>query len=115
MPEEKVDPARYNTRLDNKYGYLTVVDIPKEVSEHAPWFNQTLTQVNDSVVRLGILEGEYHWHKHDAEDEREGAGAAGGGLVRAARAPRMGGGGGVSPGVGRDVHRAPRNPPCPMR
>jgi mannose-6-phosphate isomerase-like protein (cupin superfamily) len=60
---------RYDTRLDNKYGYLTVVDIPKEVAEHAPWFNQTLTQVNDAVVRLGILEGEYHWHKHDAEDE----------------------------------------------
>jgi mannose-6-phosphate isomerase-like protein (cupin superfamily) len=34
-----------------------------------PWFNQTLTRVNDCVVRLGILEGEYHWHKHDAEDE----------------------------------------------
>ncbi len=60
---------RYDTRLDNKYGYLTVIDIPSEVAEHAPWFNQTLTQVNDSVVRLGILEGEYHWHKHDHEDE----------------------------------------------
>jgi mannose-6-phosphate isomerase-like protein (cupin superfamily) len=69
MPEDKVDTARYDTRLDNKYGYLNVVDIPREVSEHAPWFNQTLTQVNDSVVRLGILEGEYHWHKHDHEDE----------------------------------------------
>jgi mannose-6-phosphate isomerase-like protein (cupin superfamily) len=69
MPAEKFDPSRYNTHLDNKYGYLTVVDIPKEVAEHAPWFNQTLTQVNDSVVRLGILEGEYHWHKHDHEDE----------------------------------------------
>jgi mannose-6-phosphate isomerase-like protein (cupin superfamily) len=67
MPTE--DPGRYDTRLDNKYGYLTVVDIPKEVAEHAPWFNQTLTRVNDSVVRLGILEGEYHWHKHDHEDE----------------------------------------------
>ena len=33
------------------------------------WFNQTLTKVNDSVVRLGILEGEYHWHKHDNADE----------------------------------------------
>ena len=59
---------RYNTRLDNKYGYSTVIDIPREVAEHAPWFNQTLTQVNDAVVRLGILQGEYHWHKHD-EDE----------------------------------------------
>jgi mannose-6-phosphate isomerase-like protein (cupin superfamily) len=69
MPAEQVDPARYNTRLDNKYGYLTIVDIPKEVAEHTPWFNQTLTRVNDCVVRLGILEGEYHWHKHDNEDE----------------------------------------------
>jgi mannose-6-phosphate isomerase-like protein (cupin superfamily) len=60
---------KYDTRLDNKYGYLTVVDIPKEIADHAPWFNQTLTRVNDSVVRLGILEGEYHWHKHDDEDE----------------------------------------------
>lgn len=60
---------RYHTHLDNKYGYLTVIDIPAEVAAHAPWFNQTLTQVNDAVVRLGILEGEYHWHKHDHEDE----------------------------------------------
>jgi mannose-6-phosphate isomerase-like protein (cupin superfamily) len=34
-----------------------------------PWFNQTLTTVNDAVVRLGILEGEFHWHKHDDQDE----------------------------------------------
>jgi mannose-6-phosphate isomerase-like protein (cupin superfamily) len=60
---------RYNTRLDNKYGHSTVIDIPAEVRAHEPWFNQTLTQVNDAVVRLGILQGEYHWHKHDAEDE----------------------------------------------
>jgi mannose-6-phosphate isomerase-like protein (cupin superfamily) len=25
--------------------------------------------VNDSVVRIGIVEGEYHWHKHDNDDE----------------------------------------------
>ena len=33
------------------------------------WFNQTLCKVNDSVVRAGIIEGEYHWHKHDEDDE----------------------------------------------
>ena len=60
---------RYQTHLDNKYGYLATIDIPREIAEHEPWFNQTLTQVNDSVVRLGILKGEYHWHKHDHEDE----------------------------------------------
>ena len=60
---------RYNTQLDNKYGHLTTIDIPAEVAAHQPWFNQTLTQVNDCVVRLGIIQGEYHWHKHDHEDE----------------------------------------------
>ena len=33
------------------------------------WYNQTLCQVNDSVVRLGVVQGEYHWHKHDDDDE----------------------------------------------
>jgi mannose-6-phosphate isomerase-like protein (cupin superfamily) len=69
MQIEHVDLARYHTRLDEKYGQSTIVDIPAEVAEHEPWFNQTLTRVNDCVVRLGILQGEYHWHKHDAEDE----------------------------------------------
>jgi mannose-6-phosphate isomerase-like protein (cupin superfamily) len=60
---------RYNTQLDNKYGANTLIDIPAEVAAHQPWFNQTLTQVNDCVVRLGIIQGEYHWHKHDHDDE----------------------------------------------
>ncbi|WP_437760688.1 cupin domain-containing protein [Sorangium sp. So ce1389] len=60
---------RYVTRTDNKYGTLTPIDIPAEVAAHEPWFNQTLTRVNDALVRLGIFRGEYHWHKHDAEDE----------------------------------------------
>lgn len=34
-----------------------------------PWWNRTLTRVNDAVVRLGVLEGDFHWHKHDEEDE----------------------------------------------
>jgi mannose-6-phosphate isomerase-like protein (cupin superfamily) len=60
---------RYDTRMDNKYGYLTRIDIPHEVATHQPWFNQTLTQVNQALVRLGIFLGEYHWHQHVDEDE----------------------------------------------
>lgn len=60
----------YVTKLDVKFGHLERMDIPQMVAEcKDKWFNQTLTQVNDSVVRLGIVEGEYHWHKHDNDDE----------------------------------------------
>jgi mannose-6-phosphate isomerase-like protein (cupin superfamily) len=60
----------YVTKLDIKYDHLEKIDIPEIVKEcKDKWFNQTLTRVNDSVVRLGIVEGEYHWHKHDNDDE----------------------------------------------
>ncbi|MEO7766613.1 MAG: cupin domain-containing protein [Ferruginibacter sp.] len=60
----------YVTNLDIKFGHLELIDIPQMISEcKDKWFNQTLTQVNDSLVRLGIVEGEYHWHKHDNDDE----------------------------------------------
>ena len=68
MGEPKSYP--YVTRLDVKYPPLTVVDVPAMVAACTDsWFNQTLCQVNDSVARLGILQGEYHWHKHDRDDE----------------------------------------------
>jgi mannose-6-phosphate isomerase-like protein (cupin superfamily) len=59
----------YDIRLDDKYGSLQLVDIPAEIASHEPWFNQTLTTVNDAVVRLGLIEGDFHWHKHDDQDE----------------------------------------------
>jgi mannose-6-phosphate isomerase-like protein (cupin superfamily) len=59
----------YDIHLDDKYGSLQLVDIPAEIASHDPWFNQTLTTVNDAVVRLGLIEGDFHWHKHDDQDE----------------------------------------------
>src|SRR5690349_4579270 len=60
----------YVTRMDIKYGHLQRIDVASIVGEcQHQWFNQTLTKVNESVVRLGIVEGEYHWHKHDNDDE----------------------------------------------
>ena len=64
------DFDKYNTKLNVKYKHFELIDIPKMVKEvKDTWFNQTLTQVNDSVVRVGIVEGEYHWHKHEHDDE----------------------------------------------
>jgi mannose-6-phosphate isomerase-like protein (cupin superfamily) len=62
-------PQDYDIRLDDKYGSLELIDIPAEIAAHEPWFNQTLTTVNDAVVRLGLIEGDFHWHKHDDQDE----------------------------------------------
>ncbi len=61
---------KYVTKLDIKFDHLQLVDVPQMVKDCTDkWFNQTLTKVNDSVVRIGIVEGEYHWHKHDNDDE----------------------------------------------
>jgi len=66
MPQE----YPYVTRLDVRFKHLEVIDIPAIVREcKDKWFNETLTKVNDSVVRIGIVHGEYHWHKHDNDDE----------------------------------------------
>jgi mannose-6-phosphate isomerase-like protein (cupin superfamily) len=60
----------YATHLDIRYRPLEVVDVPALVAAcQDRWYNQTLCRVNDSVVRLGIVQGEYHWHKHDELDE----------------------------------------------
>ena len=60
----------YATHLDIKYPPLEIIDIPALVKAvRDEWYNQTLCKVNDSVVRLGVVKGEYHWHKHDELDE----------------------------------------------
>ncbi len=65
--DNKID---YNINLDVKYQHLELIDIPSIVEAcKEQWWNQTLTQVNDSVIRIGIVEGEFHWHKHDDDDE----------------------------------------------
>lgn len=75
MSEKESDSAgankfSYKTYLNILHGPLEVIDVPAMVAAcKDKWYNQTLCQVDDSVVRLGIVEGEYHWHKHDNEDE----------------------------------------------
>lgn len=60
----------YETRLNILHGALEKIDVRALVDACTyPWYNQTLCQVNGSVVRLGVVQGEYHWHKHDEDDE----------------------------------------------
>jgi mannose-6-phosphate isomerase-like protein (cupin superfamily) len=59
----------YDTRLNLLHGPLELIDEKALTDGSKPWFNQTLCQVNTSVVRVGVIEGEYHWHKHQNEDE----------------------------------------------
>ena len=60
----------YNIKTDVKFGPLETFDAGQMSREGKDkWWNQSLCQVNDCVVRLGVFEGEFHWHKHDAEDE----------------------------------------------
>jgi homogentisate 1,2-dioxygenase len=60
----------YETRLNLLHGPLELIDVKALADACAfKWFNQTLCQVNGSVVRVGVIDGEYHWHKHDEDDE----------------------------------------------
>jgi mannose-6-phosphate isomerase-like protein (cupin superfamily) len=63
-------PYPYVNHMNILHGPLQLIDIQSLVDQCTDeWYNQTLCRVNESVVRLGILHGEYHWHKHDQEDE----------------------------------------------
>jgi quercetin dioxygenase-like cupin family protein len=68
MPDTAAYP--YETRLNILHGPLELIDV-KAMADACryKWFNQTLCQVNGSVVRMGVFEGEYHWHKHEEDDE----------------------------------------------
>lgn len=62
--------ASYEINVNTRYAPLERIDIQTLVDAcKVPWYNQTLSQVNDCVVRLGVMQGEFHWHKHDKEDE----------------------------------------------
>lgn len=51
------DRNQYKQIMDVKYDNLELIDVPGIIAENKErWFNQTLTRVNDSAVRLGIVQ-----------------------------------------------------------
>lgn len=68
--ETTTDAFPYATHLNILFPQLEKIDVPALAGAvKDQWYNQTLCQVNGSVIRLGVMQGEYHWHKHDADDE----------------------------------------------
>ena len=64
------EAPKYNINTEVRFAPLERMDVGKMMAEcDEQWFNQTLCAVNDCVVRLGIIQGEFHWHHHDDEDE----------------------------------------------
>jgi len=60
----------YKTYLNILHEPLEVIDVQKIADAcTAKWYNQTLCKVNDSVVRIAVVQGEYHWHEHEDIDE----------------------------------------------
>jgi mannose-6-phosphate isomerase-like protein (cupin superfamily) len=75
-PEAQAVLSRFDSRVRHieladgqVFGHLELIDVPAEAAAHEPWFNETLASVNDAVIRLGVIEGDFHWHKHDDQDE----------------------------------------------
>jgi len=70
MSASETDNFPYKTHLNILHRPLELIDVQKLVDDCTDkWWNQTLCKVNDAVVRLGIVEGEYHWHEHSDIDE----------------------------------------------
>ncbi len=64
------DYNKYSIDLEVKFKPLEVIDVSTLVANCSKkWQNLSLCNVNDSVVRLAVIEGEFHWHKHEKEDE----------------------------------------------
>ena len=65
-----MERQHYNIDLNVLHGHQETIDLRAVLQScDDPWWNKTLTQVNDSVVRVGAFKGEFHWHKHDHDDE----------------------------------------------
>ncbi len=62
--------TKYSIDLEVKFKPLEIIDVPKLIEQSTKkWQNMSLCTVNNSVIRLAVIEGEFHWHKHDKEDE----------------------------------------------
>ena len=64
------DFSKYSIDKEIKFKPLELLDFPTIVATcQKEWQNIGISEVNDCVIRLAVVQGEFHWHKHDKEDE----------------------------------------------
>ncbi len=60
----------YAIHYEPLFSTLQTMDVQALIDQVTePWYNQTLIQVGEVLVRLGVMQGEFHWHAHDEQDE----------------------------------------------
>jgi mannose-6-phosphate isomerase-like protein (cupin superfamily) len=65
-----VTPPPYTIRDEPLFGALQTIDLPDLIDQvEEAWYNQALIRVDDVMVRLAVVQGEFHWHTHDNQDE----------------------------------------------
>jgi mannose-6-phosphate isomerase-like protein (cupin superfamily) len=63
-------PQDYAIHYRPLFTALQAMDVQALIDQvEDPWYNQTLIQVGGTLVRLGVMRGEFHWHRHDGQDE----------------------------------------------
>ena len=64
------DFSKYSISKEIKFEPLELLDFPSIITScQKEWQNIGISKVNDCVIRLAVVQGEFHWHKHEKEDE----------------------------------------------
>jgi mannose-6-phosphate isomerase-like protein (cupin superfamily) len=62
--------TEYTISYEPLFTALQMIDVQALIDDvEVPWYNQTLIQIGETLVRLGVMQGEFHWHRHDEQDE----------------------------------------------
>jgi mannose-6-phosphate isomerase-like protein (cupin superfamily) len=52
-----------------KQGQLELINLHKLVENQNDYSNFIVSEVNDHVLRIAVINGVFHWHKHEDCDE----------------------------------------------
>ncbi len=61
---------RKSTEARKAIKMISVINLEEKIKQiKNPWSPIEVARVNEQVVRMALVKGEFHWHKHTNEDE----------------------------------------------